>query len=79
MADFADIGSDYTERWLEAQIEEHAYQLAQAGNEWPYGLGKCKNCGESIDDGRPYCEESCRDDHWIRIQTSMRNGKYRGG
>ena len=79
MADFADIGSDYTEKWLQAQIEEHAYQLSQAGNEWPYGLGKCKNCGESIDDGRPYCEESCRDDHWTRIKADKRNFKYRGG
>ena len=79
MPDEADIGSDYTEKWLEGQIAEHQYQLSQAGNDWPYGLGRCKNCGEVIDDGRPYCEESCRDDAWERIKAERRNGKYRGG
>lgn len=30
MPDEADIGSDYTEKWLEGQIAEHQYQLSQA-------------------------------------------------
>ena len=79
LSDPNDMASAYEQKWLHEQIEEHAYQLSQAGNEWPYGQGKCKNCGESIDDGRPYCEEACRDDHWIRIKADIRNSKYRGG
>ena len=41
--------------------------------------GRCKNCGDKLDDTRPYCDEPCRDDHWERIKSESRNGKYRGG
>ena len=77
--DEADYGSEREMAMLQAALEEHQYQLSQAGNDWPYGLGRCKNCGDVIDDGRPYCEESCRDDAWERIKAAKRNGKYRGG
>ena len=77
--DEADYGSKREMAMLQAALEEHQYQLSQAGNDWPYGLGRCKNCGEAIDDGRPYCEESCRDDAWEQLKAEKRNGKYRGG
>ena len=77
--DEADYGSEREMAMLQAALEEHQWQLSQSGNDWPYGLGRCKNCGEAIDDGRPYCEESCRDDAWERLKAEKRNGKYRGG
>ena len=77
--DEADYGSEREMAMLQAALEEHQYQLSQAGNDWPYGPGRCKNCGDVIDDGRPYCEESCRDDAWERLKAEKRNGKYRGG
>ena len=77
MADFADIGSDYTERWLEAQIEEHQYQLNHAVS--AFELGRCRNCNEKLDDGRAFCDASCRQDFEDRLAADRRNGKYRGG
>lgn len=79
MSDEIDIANDRVLSDIENRIYEMQYQLSQAGNDWPYGLGRCKNCGEAIDDGRPYCEESCRDDAWERLKAERRNGKYRGG
>jgi hypothetical protein len=76
MADFADIGSDYTERWLEAQLSEHAYQLNHATS--AFEIGRCRNCEEKLDDGRNYCDEACRNDHQLRIASDKRNGKHRG-
>lgn len=78
--DEADMANDYQEKWLAAQLDEHKYQLNQVGDVWPYGIGKCKNCGDSTgEERRPYCSEGCRDDHWDRIKADKRNGKYRGG
>lgn len=70
--DEADYGNERMEKWLTAQIEEHAYQQKQATDDWPYGAGRCKNCGEKLDDSRSYCEEACRDDHWERIKRDVR-------
>lgn len=78
MADEIDLANEQAERFLQASIQAHQNSLNQAGNDWPYGIGRCKNCGEVIDDGRPYCSEDCRDDHWVRIKSDMRNRKYRG-
>lgn len=77
MADFADIGSDYTERWLEAQLSEHQYQLTHAVS--AFEIGRCRNCYDKTDDGRSYCNEDCRNDHQDRLKADKRNGKYRGG
>lgn len=78
--DEADLGSDYTEKWLEGRIAEHQYQLAQAGNDWPYGLGRCKNCGDVTGEERvPFCGPDCRTDWDDRQRAARRNGKYRGG
>ena len=79
MADEADRGNEVAEQRLQAQLNAHKSQLNQAGADWPYGSGRCKNCGEVIDDGRPYCSEECRDDAWERLKSEKRNGKYRGG
>lgn len=78
LSDPNDFASEMEAKWLEAQLSEHQHKLNQAGNDWPYGIGRCKNCGDQIDDGRPYCEEACRDDHWDRIKASLRDRKYRG-
>lgn len=77
--DECDVASEREQAMLQAALEEFQYQLSQAGNEWPYGIGKCKNCAEDTGDGRPYCSEECRDDAWERIKSERRNGKYRGG
>lgn len=76
--DVADVANDYAEKVLQAALEEHQYKLNQVGNDWPYGIGRCKNCGESIDDGRPYCDKNCSEDHWYRIKSEARNRKYLG-
>mgnify|MGYP003402726987 FL=1 len=76
MADFAEIGSDYTERWLEGVLDEHRHQQQKAT---AYDVGRCRNCETKTDDGRNYCTEECRDDHQARIASDKRNGKYRGG
>jgi hypothetical protein len=77
--DEADYGSEREQAMLQAALEEFQYQLSQAGNEWPYGIGKCKNCGEVIDDSRPYCDIECASDFSDRLKANRRNGKYRGG
>ena len=75
MADFADIGSDYTERWLEGALDEQRHQQSIAAN---HEQGRCRNCAERLDDRRNYCNEECRNDHQSRIASDKRNGKYRG-
>lgn len=77
MADFADIGSDYTECWLEAQIEEHQYQLNHAVS--AFELGRCRNCEEKTDDSRAFCDADCAADFESRQRSSKRNSKYMGG
>lgn len=77
MVDFADIGSDYTERWLEAQIEEHQYQINHAVS--AFELGRCRNCEEKTDDSRAFCDADCASDFESRQRASKRNSKYRGG
>lgn len=77
--DEADYGSEREMAMLQAALEEHQWQLSQAGNDWPYGMGRCKNCGEDTGDGSPYCDKLCSDDHWERLKAARRNGKYRGG
>lgn len=72
MADFADIGSDYTERWLEGAIEERRHQASIAQQ---FEIGRCRNCDDKLDDGRSYCNNECRDDHSARMQAEKRMGK----
>lgn len=74
MADFADIGSDYTERWLEAQLSEHAYQLNHAVS--AFEVGRCRNCEERLDDGRAFCNSECRTDFEDRQRAEKRRGRY---
>jgi hypothetical protein len=73
MPDFADIGSDYTERWLEAQISEHQYQLNQTGNEPEEQV--CRNCKEPLSDGRHYCDTECALDYETRQKAMKRRGR----
>ena len=75
MADIIDDANDRLERWLTAQIEEHAYQQAQASS---FEIGRCRNCNERIDDGRAFCDESCRNDLQHRERMEKLNRKYRG-
>ena len=79
MSDEADLGNEAMERWLEAQISEHQYQLSQAGNDWPYGLGRCKNCGGVTEPSVPFCSADCREDFDHRLRMDRMNRKYRGG
>ena len=76
-SDPIDAASDYTERWLEAQISEHQWQLNHAVSAYP--VGECRNCAEKLDDGRAFCDEHCRTDFDDRLKADRRNGKYRGG
>jgi hypothetical protein len=73
MPDFADIGSDYTERWLEAQISEHQYQLNHAVN--AFEIGRCRNCDDKTDDGRTFCDLECRKDFEDRQKAIKRRGR----
>ena len=77
MSDEIDIANDRRDAELENRIAEFQYSLSHAVSAFP--VGECRNCAEKLDDGRPYCDEKCRDDHWERIKAEKRNGKYRGG
>jgi hypothetical protein len=74
--DEADLAQHQVDMFLKASILNQQQNAAkQPANDWPYGVGRCKNCGDAIDDGRPYCEEYCRDDHWDRIKAAARRGR----
>ena len=75
VADFADIGSDYTERWLEGVLDERRHQQSIAAS---YESGRCRNCAERLDDGRAYCDEDCRNDHQDRLKMSKYTGARNG-
>lgn len=75
MSDEADLGNDAMERWLEAQISEHQWQLNHAVSAYP--VGECRNCSERLDDGRAFCDDACRTDWDDRQRAAKRNGKYR--
>ena len=76
MADEADIGNERMEKWLQAQLEEHAYQLNQVGNEPEDPV--CRNCREPLPPGQHYCNKDCATDFADRQKAMKRNGKYRG-
>ena len=76
MADEIDRANDKAQAWLEGQIAEHQYQLEHAVSAFESGL--CRNCETRLDDGRNYCDEACRNDHWNRMMAVKRNGKCRG-
>lgn len=73
MTDIIDDANERADKWLAAQIEEHQYQLSHAVS--AFEIGRCRNCDEKLDDGRNYCDENCRDDHWKRICADMRINK----
>ena len=75
MADIIDDANDRAERWLTAQIEEHAYQQSRST---AYETGRCRNCNERIDDGRAFCDDACRNDFQHREKMEKLNRKYRG-
>lgn len=73
MTDIIDDANERAAKWLNAQIEEHQYQMGHAVS--AFEVGRCRNCDDKLDDGRNYCDETCRDDHWKRIKADMRRGK----
>ena len=73
MTDIIDDANERAEKWLNAQIEEHQYQLEHAVS--AFEAGRCRNCDDKLDDGRNYCDETCRDDHWERIKAEKRRGR----
>lgn len=75
--DEADYGSEREMAMLQAALEEHQYQLTHAVNAYP--VGECRNCAEKLDDGRAFCDETCRTDWDDRQRAARRNGRYRGG
>ena len=77
LSDPNDMASAYEQRWLEAQIEEHQYQLNHAVI--AFELGRCRNCEEKLDDSRAFCDADCAADFESRQRASKRNSKYRGG
>ena len=77
MADEADIANDYQQKWLEAQLSEHQYQLNHAVS--AFELGRCRNCEEKLDDSRVSCDADCASDFESRQRANKRNSKYRGG
>ena len=77
LSDPNDMASAYEQRWLDAQIEEHQYQLNHAVS--ALELGRCRNCEEKTDDSRAFCDADCAADFESRQSASKRNSKYRGG
>lgn len=75
--DEADVANDMAEKWLEGRIAEYQHQLNHAVNDWPYGLGRCKNCGEDTGDSSPYCSEECCKDFSYRERIQKRQWRYR--
>lgn len=73
MTGIIDDANERAAKWLNAQIEEHQYQMGHAVS--AFEVGRCRNCDDKLDDGRNYCDETCRDDHWKRIKADMRRGK----
>lgn len=73
MTDIIDDANERAEKWLNAQIEEHQYQLEHAVS--AFESGRYRNCDDKLDDGRNYCDETCRDDHWERIKAEKRRGR----
>lgn len=73
MADEADVGNEYMEKWLSAQLAEHTYQLNHAVSAYP--VGECRNCQTKLDDGRAYCDKDCADDFAERQRMSKRRGR----
>ena len=77
LSDPNDMASAHEQRWLEAQIEEHQYQLNHAVS--AFELGRCRNCEEKLDDSRVFCDADCASDFESRQRSDKRNFKYRGG
>lgn len=73
MTDIIDDANERAAKWLDAQITEHQYQLEHAVS--AFESGRCRNCDDKLDDGRNYCDETCRDDHWERIKAEKRRGR----
>ena len=71
LSDPNDMASAYEQRWLEAQIEEHQYQLNHAVS--AFELGRCRNCEEKTDDSRAFCDADCAADFESRQRASKRN------
>jgi hypothetical protein len=70
VTDIIDDANERADKWLTAQIEEHQYMMGHAVS--AFEAGRCRNCDEKLDDGRNYCDENCRDDHWKRICADKR-------
>lgn len=73
MTDIIDDANERAAKWLNAQIEEHQYQMGHAVS--AFEVGSCRNCDDKLDDSRNYCDETCRDDHWERIKAERRRGR----
>lgn len=58
--DDCDKASEYEQKWPQAQIDEHAYQI---------------NCQAKLDDGRAYCDKDCATDFNDRQRMSKRTGR----
>ena len=71
--DEIDIASERYEAWLQNRIEEAQYQLGHAVSAHD---GLCRNCSARLDDGRPYCDSNCRDDHQDRLNAQARRGRF---
>ena len=75
MADFTDVASEYEQKWLQAQIDEHAYQLRREAV--ALTMGECRNCQAKLDDGRAYCDKDCLRDFSDREQIAKRQWRHR--
>lgn len=71
MSDIIDDANDRAEKWLTAHIEEHVYQMSVAA---VFNSGHCRNCDETLDDGRAYCDMECALDFEKRQHANRRNG-----
>ena len=73
MSDEIDIANERRDQELANRIANFQYQLEHAVS--TFEAGRCRNCDDKLDDGRNYCDETCRDDHLERIKAEKRRGR----
>lgn len=75
MTDIIDDANERAAKWLNAQIEEHQWQMGHAVS--AFEVGRCRNCDDKLDDGRNYCDSECAADFEARQKSERRNRKTR--
>lgn len=76
MSDEVDIANERRDQELANIINEFRYKLENPTV--VFNSGHCRNCDETLDDGRAYCDSECASDFENRQLAIRRNGSLRG-